>query len=308
MSEAQAQTAPTQPVIRRRPAPSRRRVLAPWKDRQGRFSWMKATVLAAVFIPGLVTAWWWTQGSLGGRPVMEAIHNTGLWAVRFLMIALAVSPARAVFDRPRVVLLRRMIGLTALAYAVAHFCLYIVYQHLDLTSVASEIALRFYLLIGFATLLVLAALGITSTDAMIRRMGAWWKRLHWLIFPLAVLALLHYFIQSKANVSEAVVFAGIYLWLLGLRLLPASLRPNPVALLVLAGLAGLATAGVEFAWYAIATGINPWRVLAASETLRFGLRPAHIVALGGLAIAALAGLHWLDARTTARGPLIQSRV
>ena len=70
---------------------------------------------------------------------MEAIHNTGLWAIRFLMIALAVTPARAVFDRPRVILLRRMLGLTALAYAVAHFCLYIVDQHFSLVTVASEI-------------------------------------------------------------------------------------------------------------------------------------------------------------------------
>jgi sulfoxide reductase heme-binding subunit YedZ len=286
---------PAVSVVRRRPAP-RKRVIAPWKDRQGRFSWMKAMVFAAAFIPALVTAWWAIRGELGGRPVMEAIHNMGLWAIRFLMIALAVTPVRAVFDAPRVILVRRMLGLTALAYAVAHFSLYILSEKFNLLTVAAEIALRFYLLIGFIALLALIALGVTSTDAMIRRMGVWWKRLHWLVYPVAVLALLHYFIQSKANVSEAVVFTGVFLWLMGLRLVPAAWRGNPAVLLGLAIVAGFATAGVEFAWYALATGINPWRVLAVNESLRFGLRPAHIVGLAGIGVTVLAGLQWLRGR------------
>jgi sulfoxide reductase heme-binding subunit YedZ len=284
----------TAAAVRRRPP--RKRVIAPWKDRQGRFSWMKTTVFVAAFVPALVTAWWAIRGELGGRPVMEAIHNMGLWAIRFLMIALAVTPARAVFDAPRVILVRRMLGLTALAYAIAHFSLYILSEQFNLLTVASEIVLRFYLLIGFIALLVLIALGVTSTDAMIRRMGVWWKRLHWLVYPVAVLALLHYFIQSKANVSEAVVFAGVFLWLMGLRLLPAAWRGNPAALLGLGIVAGFATAGVEFAWYALATGINPWRVLAVNESLRYGLRPAQIVGLAGIGVAVLAGLQWLRGR------------
>jgi sulfoxide reductase heme-binding subunit YedZ len=286
--------APTATAVRRRPP--RKRVIAPWKDRQGRFSWLKAVVFAAAFVPALVTAWWAIRGELGGRPVMEAIHNMGLWAIRFLMIALAVTPARAVFDAPRAILVRRMLGLTALAYALAHFGLYILSEQFNLLTVASEIVLRFYLLIGFIALLALIALGVTSTDAMIRRMGVWWKRLHWLAYPIAVLALLHYFIQTKANVSEAVVFTGVFLWLMGLRLLPAGWRDNPAALLGLAVIAGLATAGVEFAWYGLATGINPWRVLAVNESLRFGLRPAHIVALAGVGVAVLAGLQRLRGR------------
>jgi sulfoxide reductase heme-binding subunit YedZ len=220
------------------------------------------------------------------------------------MIALAVTPARAVFDQPRVILLRRMLGLTALAYAVAHFCLFVVDQHFSAVAVVTEILKRFYLIVGFAALLVLIALGVTSTDGMIRRMGAWWKRLHWLVYPVAILALLHYFIQSKANVSEAVVFSGLFLWLMGLRGIPAGWRANPAALLGLAIVAGFATAGVEFAWYALATGINPWRVLAASETLRYGPRPAHIVGLAGVGIALLAAGRWLLARFRVQRPSV----
>src|SRR5581483_5487293 len=134
----------------------------------------------------------------GARPETEAIHQTGLWAIRFLMIALAVTPLRAALDWGRLLTLRRMIGVTALAYAAIHFLLYNVQQNGRVLFVAAEIVHRFYLTIGFAVLLGLIALGATSTDAAMRRMGRWWKRLHRLSYPLGVLALLHYFIQSKA--------------------------------------------------------------------------------------------------------------
>jgi sulfoxide reductase heme-binding subunit YedZ len=264
-------------------------MMVPWRDRRGKFLPLKASVLAAVCVPGLLAAFWWADGDLGARPVIEVIHETGLWAVRFLLIALAVTPLRAALDWGKLLLLRRMLGLTALAYAVAHFCLYIVDQSGNLLVVASEIIHRFYLTIGFAVLLGLVALGATSTDAAIRRMGRWWKRLHRLSYPLAVLALLHYFIQSKANVSEPVFVAGLYVWLMLWRVLPARWQ-GPIAVYpVLAVVSGAAAAGIEFAWYGIATHINPWRVLAADETLRFGLRPAHYVALVtlGLGVAIL---------------------
>jgi sulfoxide reductase heme-binding subunit YedZ len=254
-------------------------MVVPWRDRRGKFLPLKAAVLAAVCIPGLLAAFWWADGDLGARPVTEVIHETGLWAIRFLMIALAVTPLRAALDWGKLLLLRRMLGLTALAYALAHFSLYIVDQKGNLLVVASEIVLRFYLTIGFTVLLGLIALGATSTDAAIRRMGRWWKRLHRLTYPLGVLALLHYFIQSKANVSEPVFVAGLYVWLMLWRALPAAWQ-RPIAIYpVLALVSGAAATGIEFAWYAIATHINPWRVLAANETLRYGLRPAHYVVL-----------------------------
>lgn len=262
-------------------------MMVPWRDRRGKFLPLKAVVLAAAFVPGLVTAVWWLQDDLGARPVTEAIHEIGLWAIRFLMIALAITPLRAALDWGRLLLVRRMVGLTALAYAVVHFSLYIVQQNLHLLHVASEIIHRFYLTIGFAVLLGLIALGVTSTDAAIRRMGRWWKRLHRLSYPLGALALLHYFIQAKANVSEPVFVAGLYVWLMLWRFLPAAWQ-RPVAIYpVLALVAGLATAWIEFTWYAVATRIDPWRLIAADQTLRFGLRPAHYVVLVTLGLGAL---------------------
>ena len=194
--------------------------MVPWRDRRGKLLVMKPATLAAACVPGLLTAIWWAEEDLGARPVTEAIHETGLWAIRFLLIALAVTPFRAVFDWGKLLLVRRMLGLTALAYAIAHFSLYIVQQNGHLLFVASEIVHRFYLTIGFVTLLGLIALGVTSTNAAIRRMGAWWKRLHRLAYPLGAIALLHYFIQSKANVSEPVFVAGLYVWLMLWRACP----------------------------------------------------------------------------------------
>lgn len=264
-------------------------MIVPWRDRRGRFIPIKATVLAACFIPGAVLAYWWIAGALGGRPVTEVIHGTGDWAIRFLLISLTITPAAHALAWPRLLLVRRIVGLTALAYAVAHFLLYIVDQKFHLDVVATEIIQRFYLTIGFLVLVGLIMLGVTSTDGSMRRMGRWWKRLHRIVYGLAAIGLLHYFIQSKSNVSEPVYFAGLFVWLLVWRVMPAAWHRSVITGLVLSVFAMLATVGIEFAWYSLATGINPWRVLAASETLRFGLRPAHYVGLTGLAATLLIG-------------------
>ena len=268
---------------------ARRRKRAPWRDRRGQISWFKSAVLAGCVAPGAVVAFWLATHDLGSRPIKAALLWIGLWTVRFVLIALAITPAAQGLGWPQLTVVRRMVGVTAAVYALTHLMLYAIDENLRLGLVASEILHRFYLTIGFVALLGLAALGATSFDAAVRRMGRGWKRLHVLAYPIGALALLHFFIQSKANVGEPTAMAGLFAWLMAWRLLPASWRGHWTMVVPLAALAGLATAGIEFAWYGIATGIDPWRVLAASETLRFGLRPAHVAALialaAGLALA-----------------------
>ncbi|MGH7152817.1 MAG: sulfite oxidase heme-binding subunit YedZ [Acetobacteraceae bacterium] len=266
----------------------RRRKKAPWRDRQGRFSRFKAATLAGCILPGAVVTYWYLAGELGARPVHSAQLWIGLWTVRFIMIALAMTPAAVVIDWPRLLQVRRMVGVTAGVYAASHLILYCATENFHLLTVASEIALRFYLTIGFVALVGLLALSLTSTDAAVRRMGRSWKVLHRAIYAIAVLALLHYFIQTKANVSEVVVFAGLYLWMMLWRLLPRDRQRSLLIYPPLALLAAVLSAGVEFAWYGLATRINPWRVLAASETLHYGLRPAHWVLIATLAIGVVA--------------------
>ena len=134
-------------------------MIVPWRDRHGRFLPLKAVVLAAGFIPGAVLAFWWANGMLGGRPVTEVIHGTGDWAIRYLLISLAITPAARVLNWPRLLLVRRIVGLTALAYALAHLTLFVVDQNFHLVVAATEILRRFYLTIGFVVLLGLGILG-----------------------------------------------------------------------------------------------------------------------------------------------------
>jgi methionine sulfoxide reductase heme-binding subunit len=262
-------------------------VIVPWRDRHGRFLPLKAAVLAAGFIPGTVLAFWWANGMLGGRPVTEVIHGTGDWAIRYLLISLAITPAARVLNWPRLLTVRRVVGVTALGYALTHLSLYVVDQKFHLCVVVSEIALRFYLTIGFIVLLGISVLGVTSTNDWARRLGPWWKRLHRAIYVLGAIALLHYFIQSKSNVSEPVFFSGLFVWLMLWRALPMAWQRGVMGQLAVTVAAACATAGIEFAWYALATGINPWRVLAVNEGFSFGLRPTHYVALVGLGVTLL---------------------
>ncbi|MDB5404271.1 MAG: methionine sulfoxide reductase heme-binding subunit [Acetobacteraceae bacterium] len=255
----------------------------PWRDRRGRFLPFKAAVLASLFVPGALYAFWLATGELGGRPVMEAIHGMGLWTIRLLLVSLAITPFARALDLPSLLLVRRNVGVAAACYAVAHLSLYVVDQNFKLLTVVGEIALRFYLTIGFVALLVLLALAVTSTDAWVKKLGRNWKRLHRLAYPVGAVALLHFYIQSKLNVSEPVFVSGLFVWLMAWRVVPETWRRTQGIAFVAALYGGLAvvssvaTAGLEFAWYGLATKVNPLRVLYANETIGRGLRPAHWV-------------------------------
>lgn len=261
----------------------------PWRDRSGAFSPFKIAVFAALFLPALLLAAAAWQGTLTPKPWQAATHDAGTWTIRLLLVSLAVTPARQILRRARIAEVRRMIGVSVFAYALLHLGLYAGDEKFDWWKVASEIVLRFYLTIGFVALLGLAVLAATSTDGAVRRMGgAAWRRLHRLVFPVAVLGLLHFTLQSKIDVTEPMLMAGFFAWLVGYRLIaPEGGAPGLPALLGLAAGAAAAAAGIEFAWYGLATGVDPWRVLAANLDVAFGLRPALWVGIAGLGAAAL---------------------
>ncbi|WP_090661286.1 protein-methionine-sulfoxide reductase heme-binding subunit MsrQ [Belnapia rosea] len=272
----------------------------PWRDRAGRLSALRAVVLALLLAPAawlLVTAL--TEG-LGPEPAKAALREIGLWTIRLLLVTLAVTPLGRILAAPRILALRRMLGLGTLAYALLHLLLYAAYQDFALPRIASEIALRFYLTIGFVALLGLAVLGWTSTDGWMRKLGRRWKRLHLLIFPVAALGVFHFFLQSKSQLWEAVLAAGLLAWLILWRLLPAEARLHPVALLLLAPATGLAAAGVEYAWYALATNLPAGRILAANLDVAFGLRPAVWAAVAVVVPPLLALPGWIRARRAGR--------
>lgn len=268
----------------------------PWQNRGGSLSPLKLAVFLALFLPGAWTLVHLLAGTLGPRPITEAIHQAGLWAVRFLLISLAISPLRRILHWPRLILVRRMIGVAAFAYALCHLLLYCWDQAFDLPHVASEIVSRIYLTIGFAGLLLLSALAVTSTDGMIRRLGGRrWRNLHRLVYAIGVIALVHYFMQSKLVVAEPVAAAGLFLWLMSYRLLGRFGREGAVpvwGLLLLAAGTGVATALGE-AWYyayALAIHVDPSRLLAADLRWSFLGRPCWVVFLTCLALGVLAAV------------------
>lgn len=260
----------------------------PWRDRTGAISPLRIAALAAMALPGVLLAFDWATGELGPKPFEGATNRTGEIAVWTLFAALLVTPARQVLREARLVPLRRLVGLGALAYALAHLVIYAIDQG-SLWRVASEILQRFYLALGFVALLLMTALGCTSTDGAVKRMGgAAWRRLHKLVFPAAVLAVTHAMLQAKTDVSAPMLQAGLLAWLLAYRVVaPEGGAPGRVAMLALALGAAAATAAGEALWYGLATGISGWLVLPANWDLELLTRPSTWVLGAGLALAAL---------------------
>jgi sulfoxide reductase heme-binding subunit YedZ len=254
---------------------------APWKERNGRFSPLKAAVFAGLFVPAAWIAWLLASGALEPKIVTELIHLTGKWGIRFLTLTLLVTPLMRSARYPKLVAVRRMLGIAAFAYLTAHFLLYIVDQHFALLHVASEIALRFYLTIGFVTWLGLAALAATSTDAMIRRLGPKWRTLHLLVYALAALGLLHFMIQAKADVTEPVIMVGFFLILMLFRVFLKRGAPASAAALAAAVISPPLTALIEAAWYALVRHIPFWEVLGANVDPDMAFRPSAYVAVAG---------------------------
>jgi methionine sulfoxide reductase heme-binding subunit len=273
----------------------------PWLDRKGRLSLLKLIVFVALFVPAAWIALTFATGAIGARPLNEAIREIGLWMIRWLFVALAITPLCDILACPALFPVRRMVGVAAFAYGVAHLSLYTADQAFDLAAVASEIVSRTYLTIGFLALVGLAALAATSTDGMVRRLGARkWRRLHRLVYAIAVLGLVHFFLQAKLDVWEPTVMAGFLAWLFGYRALKWALPRRegmPVAWVAALGFAAaFFTALGEALYFWLAMGADPLRVLAVNLNLATGIRPAIVVLLTMLALIGALAVRRLIAR------------
>ena len=265
-------------------------VAAPWTDKKGRLHPLRATVFTLLWLPMLWLAARTLIWGLGTRPVTVALHSTGYWTIWILLISLMVTPAKALAGLPNIAVVRRMIGVAALAYVLAHLVLYCMDQNWRLLAIVTEIAVRFYLTIGFVALVGLCVLGATSTDDAIRRLGKRWKSIHRIVYAAATLGVVHYYLQSKADVSQAVIASGIFAWLMLWRRLPTGPDRQFAPLLGLAVTATALTIAFEYLWYRLGTRIDPMRVLRAEVDLAYGLHPAGLVLVWGLAVAALTEL------------------
>lgn len=157
--------------------------------------------------------------ALGADPVAEIVHRLGLWALRLLLLTLAITPLRQLTGQPVLLRFRRMLGLYAFAYASLHLAAWLA---LDLrgywTMVFAEIVRRPYITVGFLAWLILLPLAITSTRGWMRRLARHWGRLHRLVYAAAILGVLHLWWIVKSDLREPLLYAGILALLLGWRL------------------------------------------------------------------------------------------
>ncbi len=146
----------------------------------------------------------WFGADLGADPVARLLHACGKTGLNFLLLTLLVTPVRRLTGWTNLVRLRRMLGLFAFFYLVAHFTVYLVLdQQLDYRSVLQDIVKRPYITIGFAALLLLIPLAVTSTNRMMRRLGRRWQTLHRLIYVIAILGRLALLVAGQEGYPPA---------------------------------------------------------------------------------------------------------
>ncbi|MEQ9564009.1 MAG: protein-methionine-sulfoxide reductase heme-binding subunit MsrQ [Woeseiaceae bacterium] len=167
-------------------------------------------------------------GSLGTNPIEEIQDRFGIWGLRFIMITLAVTPLRQLTGRNWLARFRRMLGLFAFFYVLMHFLAWLVLdQEMLWSAIAEDIFERPFITLGFAALLILLALAATSPEAVRRRLGRSWQKLHNGVYVAAILGVWHYWWQVKQDISEPLVYAAILASLLGYRVWRRRLRSHP---------------------------------------------------------------------------------
>ena len=262
-----------------------------WRDRNSRLSLLRICALVLLLWPlakALIDAHTIVYGA---RPINDMIHRAGFWALLFLGVTLAVMPFRRIVRYTNLVDVRRMLGVGAFCYIAAHLTLFVADQMFDLGKAAYEISHRWYLIVGGTAWLGLATLAATSTDGMVRRLGPMrWRRLHQIIYGIALLALIHYFQQTKADVTVPTFAAGLFLWLFAYRLVAwwqEASELSTVTLIVMSVAVSVLTFVGEAVGIGIAYHVSPMRVLEVAFDFDLAVRPGWRVLGAGLVVVAI---------------------
>jgi sulfoxide reductase heme-binding subunit YedZ len=183
-------------------------------------AWIKAALFAACLVPIARLAWLATHRGLGANPIEYVTHSTGWWTLALLLLTLSITPLRRITGAAWLLRLRRMLGLFAFFYASLHFTTYFwLDQFFDLAGIVKDVAKRPFITIGFAAFVLLLPLAATSTNAMVRRLGARrWQGLHRLVYVIATFGVLHFWWLVKKDVTEPLWFAALLAALLAWRL------------------------------------------------------------------------------------------
>ena len=196
-------------------------------------AYAKPVVHLLCLLPLMVLLWAAFDDGLGANPVETLTHETGEWTLRFLLITLSMTPLRQWTGLASWIRFRRLFGLYAFFYVSCHFMIWFIADHsLDVVAMVEDIIKRPYITLGFSALLLMLPLAITSSQAMIRRLGKKWKSLHQLVYLVLSLGVLHFMWLVKADYLEPIIYAIIAVALLLHRAGPMkrfSLRSSPAA-------------------------------------------------------------------------------
>ena len=190
-----------------------------WQPARPQLAAIKITLFVLCLTPFAHLVWGVAYDALGANPVEAVTHSTGWWTLFLLCATLAVTPLRRATGANWLLRLRRMLGLFAFFYVVLHFLTYIwLDQWFDVMAMAKDVLMRPYITVGFTAFLLLIPLAATSTDAMRRRLGRNWQRMHRFVYLIVVFGVLHFWWLVKRDVTEPALFALAVLALLGVRL------------------------------------------------------------------------------------------
>ena len=192
------------------------------------FNRSKPVLFILILFPSLLWAYQFVTGNLGVNPIEKLMDELGLMALRLIIITLMITTLSNIKPLKSIVVLRRMIGLFAFYYVCLHFSTYIVLDHfLDMQFIIQDIIKRPFITFGFISFLFLIPLASTSTNNMIKRLGfKLWKKIHYLIYPVAILASMHFYVLVRANKTEPVIYMGIIILLLLHRIFKRLTRPQ----------------------------------------------------------------------------------
>ena len=190
----------------------------------------KILVFTLCLIPLGVLLWHAKQNELGANPIEFITHATGDWTIRFLIITLAVTPARKLLGLPQLIRFRRMLGLFAFFYGSLHFLTYFwLDKFFDFGEIAKDVVKRPFITAGFTAFVLLIPLAVTSTAGWIRRLGGKsWRALHRLIYVSAIAGVVHYYWLVKSDIRLPLFYGTLVALLLGYRAATALLNRTPV--------------------------------------------------------------------------------
>jgi methionine sulfoxide reductase heme-binding subunit len=181
--------------------------------------WLKPAVFLACLVPLAQLAYGFYTDDLTANPIEYITRFTGSWALIILITSLAVTPLRRITGCNPLVKFRRMLGLFAFFYATLHFATYMVLDlFFDFSAIAKDILKRPYITVGFTAFVLMIPLAITSTTGMIRRLGKRWQQLHYLVYGIAILGVVHFYWLVKADIRRPVQYGAALTLLLGYRL------------------------------------------------------------------------------------------